>query len=202
MPISPSELFEQAGCRWTGAVPWRTRPRTNRPGVYVVSLSSDPTSASGLTVAPVNTQKVAVWIDRVPTFQLYGKRSPAAADVAAHMSEFWLAEESVVYIGKAGTSLANRVGQYYRTPLGDRKPHAGGHWIQTLDVLNNLTVHYGEVPDGDPEDIEALMMQVFMASASKHVLGSHPQPSLVLPFANLEGPGGRRSHGLSGTKLP
>lgn len=28
--------------------------------------------------------------------------------------------------------MRDRVGDYYRTPLGNRSPHAGGHWIRTL----------------------------------------------------------------------
>jgi hypothetical protein len=201
MPISPLELFERVGYRHTGSVPWHTSPKSSQPGVYAVSLSADPASAAGLNDAPINTNKVAAWIERVPTFQFDNFPSPAPEDVVARLSTFWLPDEAIVYIGKA-TTLSDRVSGYYKTPLGNRSPHAGGHWIKTLDVLNNLTVHYAEVKDGsDPEAIEYEMMRFFQDSVSLETRSRHPQPSLLLPFANLEGPGGRRSHGIRGAKL-
>lgn len=32
--------------------------------------------------------------------------------------------------------------QYYNTPLGARKPHAGGWPLKTLENLDELCVHY------------------------------------------------------------
>jgi hypothetical protein len=154
---------------------------------------------AGLTEAPIDPEKVAAWIARVPTLRLDGRR-PDAAAVVERLRSFWLPDESIVYIGKA-TSLASRVGQYYRTPVGEPRPHAGGHWLKTLADLGVLTVHYAEVQGSDPEDVEYDMMRAFMAGVSEGTRDRHPQPGLLLPFANLEGPGGRRHHGLSGTKL-
>ena len=64
------------------------------------------------------------------------------ASLTSRLSSMWLSSEPVVYVGLAGTSLAKRVGQYYRTPLGARSPHAGGcrsrpcpsstNWLFTL----------------------------------------------------------------------
>src|SRR5262245_51227108 len=69
------------------------------------------------------------WISRVPTMEL--DRSKATVlGVTARLSKFWLADESILYIGKA-TPLRSRIDAYYRTPLGDRGPHAGGHWLKT-----------------------------------------------------------------------
>lgn len=200
MPVSPKDLIERAGYRLTGSVPWGTRPRSSNGGVYVVSLSADAGSSAGLSSAPVSTAKVAAWIARLPAFQLDGQPTPLPDAVIARLVSFWLPDESILYIGKA-TSLANRVGQYFRTPLGDRSPHAGGHWIKTLDVLERTTIHYADVLDAAPDAVEAQMMGVFRDSVSPESMARHPQPALMIPFANLEGPGGRRAHGLAGTKL-
>jgi hypothetical protein len=148
----------------------------------------------------VSTAEVRRWVERLPGFTLAGHVSPDAEAVARHLAEWWLPDEAIAYIGKA-TNLANRVGQYYRTPLGDAKPHAGGHWIKTLSVLNQLTVHYAEVPDVAPETVEDRMLSLFMAGVSAETRARHPQSALPLPFANLEGPGGRRAHALRGTRL-
>lgn len=50
------------------------------------------------------------------------------------LATFWLPDEVVLYIGLAGASVRKRVRQYYRTPLGDKRPHAGGWWLKTLTV--------------------------------------------------------------------
>lgn len=66
---------------------------------------------------------------------------------------FWPGDEVVAYIGLAGTSLRKRVGRYYRTPLGARRPHAGGWWLKTLTVLDDLWVHYAATHDGGVAEV-------------------------------------------------
>jgi hypothetical protein len=115
----------------------------------------------------------------------------------ARLGLYWLPDEAIVYIGKA-TSLYSRVGGYYSTLLGDKRPHAGGHWIKTLTNLASLTVHYTEICDGrNPEDVEKAMMFAFAKGVVGTTKTNHPQPSLMIPFANLEIKGfGRRNHGI------
>jgi hypothetical protein len=114
------------------------------------------------------------------------------------MMAYWLPDESIIYIGKA-TTLGPRLGQYYSTPLGDKRPHAGGHWIKTLSNLNALTVHYSEIEEGhDPEQLERRMLVSFSKNVSAQSKALHPQPTLAIPFANLEIKGvGRRNHGIA-----
>lgn len=59
------------------------------------------------------------------------------------LGEYWHANEKIVYVGKA-KSLRRRLYQYYGTPLGSSRPHAGGYWIQTLKDLNKLNVCWFE----------------------------------------------------------
>lgn len=37
-----------------------------------------------------------------------------------------------VDIGQPRVTVARRLSDYYKTPLVDRRPRAGGHWIKTL----------------------------------------------------------------------
>ena len=115
------------------------------------------------------------------------------------LSEFWLSDESTLYIGKT-SSLRNRVRGYYKTPLGDRRPHAGGHWIKTLSLLSETFVYYAESPD--PEHAESRLIQAFVtrvSSSTKHRLRDAEHP---FPFANLEFPrGNRKDHGIAKSKL-
>jgi hypothetical protein len=125
---------------------------------------------------------------------------PTAAQLVDRLAIYWLPDEAIVYIGKA-TSLRGRVGGYYSTELGDKRPHAGGHWIKTLSNLASLTVHYAEICDGrDPEEVETDMLLAFVDGVSPKVKANHPQPDLAIPFANLEIKI-RRNHGIAKSVL-
>jgi hypothetical protein len=114
------------------------------------------------------------------------------------LAEFWLPDEVVVYVGLA-TSLRSRVGGYYRTPLGARRPHAGGHFLKTLSNLTDLFVHYA--PTDEPDDCEQKMLKRFCENVSAATKALLRDPNRPFPFANLEHPPGtRKLHGLTGTR--
>jgi hypothetical protein len=166
-----------------------------------VSLSQDPNRSVGLHAqAPIDRRLVQQWISRVPTFELDKSRATASG-VIERLSKFWLADESILYIGKA-TPLRSRINAYYRTPLGDRGPHAGGHWIKTLSILHKTFLHFAEV--ADCEKVEAELLQAFTRQISRVARQRVGEPPL--PFANLELPNGkqkqRKCHGLGKCKLP
>ena len=201
MPTSPSQLLGQVGCAITGSVSWGTKPASDEQGVYVVSLHGDPDKEDGLPEAPVSEATVAAWIERVPSLILDGGQ-PKPIDLMQRLARYWLPDEAIVYIGKA-TSLRKRLGQYYSTPLGDRRPHAGGHWIKTLTNLTSLTVHYAELDKvADPEAVEKQILLKFSQAVSRQTRAAHPQQDLTIPFANLEIKGvGRRNHGIRNAVL-
>jgi len=68
-------------------------------------------------------------------------------------------DETILYIGLAGTSLRTRVRDYYKTPLGARRPHAGGWFIKSLANVNDLLVHFA--PADDPCAAENAMLGSF-----------------------------------------
>lgn len=98
-------------------------------------------------------------------------------------------------IGKA-TSLADRVGQYYDTPLGHRSPRAGGAWLKTVAGLSELTVHWALSTTWALN--ETLLLAAFAQSVAP--LATYPDKDPVLPWANLEATidGRRRRHELRG----
>jgi hypothetical protein len=56
------------------------------------------------------------------------------------------------------------VGDYYKTPLGARRPHAGGWPLKTLSILSELCVHYA--PCADPNAAELTMLDAFIGGVS------------------------------------
>lgn len=193
MPISPSELLVAVGRQVHGVVRWGTPIPSGAPGVYVISLSADPSSMSGvMKEAPIDPVLVAGWIERVPTFQLDGEDEPSVAAVVACLKEFWLPDETVVYIGKA-THLRSRLRQFVGHRLGDRKPHAGGHWLKTLSNLADLHLVYCECGTVDEaEQLENLAIESFCRQVSESSKSRLPNPSCPIPFANREYPQGTR----------
>lgn len=198
MPSSVSELFAAAGEKSPQHVAWGVLPELDRPGVYVLSLEPDadgPVRAD--TECHVDDEALERWLQVRPELRLDGHR-PSASELAGRLRGFWLPDEVVVYIGLAGTSVRRRVGQYYRTPLGARRPHAGGHFIKTLENVASLWVHYAAV--NDPEAAERAMLAAFVAGASGRARSVLLDPTLPIPFANLEFPRGRRKrHGVTGS---
>ena len=92
--------------------------------------------------------------------------------------------EAVLCDGKAGTRVRSRVGQYDRTRLGARSPHAGGWPLKTLASLGRLQVHTARCDD--PGKAEAAILAAFMCAVSEHVGPNLRDPSMPLPFANPE----------------
>lgn len=200
MPSTVSDLLDAASLRLTGVVPWLKAVPSRAPGVYILSLSPDSDRNSRvLETAPIDCDAVSQWISRVPMLELDGRPRPSPDALTRRLSEFWLSDESTLYIGKA-SSLRNRVRGYYKTPLGDRRPHAGGHWIKTLSILSETFVYYAE--SSDPEEAESRLIRAFItwiSSKTKHSLRDAEHP---LPFANLEFPkGNRKNHGIAKSKL-
>lgn len=190
---SPALLVRAAGLELGDCVPWGTPPSSRVPGIYIVSTAEDPAEAVGWAGAPVSTERTAAWLAACPRMSLAGS-SPTPETLAAHLARWWL-PVSVLYIGLTTQPLRSRVVQYYKTPLGAEKPHAGGNWIQTLapNVLDACWVHLAELVDGEPsavkervEEAEEAALGSFLADGERVRPPGHPEPDLPLPFANLQ----------------
>jgi len=199
MPSSVAELFNSANITRQGAVPWDDPVPIKSPGVYVVSMSENPGSLGGASPeAPLQLEAIEKWLEKVPLIELDGQLNPSPRGIFSRLQSFWLPDENIVYIGKA-TRLRQRVRQYYKTPLGDRRPHAGGHWIKTLSTLSLAFVHYGEADS--PSQIESEMLQSFVNGVSDNSRKNLRDPQCPFPFANLEFPQGtRKVHGIRNAK--
>jgi hypothetical protein len=183
-------MLAAAGLVANGPFPWGAAVTPDAPGVYVVETSE------AHAVAPIDIGTVAAWIGRVPTLMVDGRR-PTPGDLAERLREFWIPTDRVVYIGLAGTSVRRRIRAFGRTPLGDPRPHAGGHWIKTLSCLNDLLIWTAAT--SEPERYEDALLTAFQRRNA-----SAESPSkLVLPFANRQSAAGvRKQHGISGSTLP
>lgn len=201
MPTSVASAFKGAGLRAQGVVQWRSPVPVAAPGVYIVALTAeadDITATRGR--CPISQDAVSGLLDLRPELRVDGSR-PDAVALASRLASCWLPDEVIVYIGLAGTSLTTRVAQYYATPLGARRPHAGGWPLKTLSVLDRLWVHYSACDDTD--GAERAMVDAFIGGVSASSRASLCDPQVPLPFANLQVPRGpRKQHGITGAREP
>lgn len=198
VPTTIKELFSAAGLVPHGAVQWGTPPATSQPGVYAVSLG-ETTEAIGPTLAhaPLDRSVFETWLRVRPELTLDGAR-PTVDQLMKRVAGFWLPDETIVYVGLA-TTLSSRVGDYYRTPIGARRPHAGGCFLKLLAILDQLSVHFA--PCGTPAAAEDAMLSAFCANVSAAARSALVDPAHPFPFANLQWPPGvRKAHGLRGVR--
>lgn len=202
VPTTVSSLLDSVGLQVMGCSKWNQRVESTEEGVYVVSISDDPNQIKCCDVAPISHDVVEKWINRVSTFTLDGMK-PTTEKVVGRLSKFWLPDETILYIGKAGKSLRERVRDYYRTELGNRRPHAGGHWLKTLSILDELTIFWCEC--NDSEQYESKLIELFVKGVSQKTRAALMDSTNLFPFANLEHQIGarkiRKKHGLRGTTI-
>jgi len=194
---SVAALMAVGGVHQIDVVRWGEPIPLDVPGVYVVALTRDASRcAKTLPFAPLGDRALTRLLQQRPGLRIDGKR-PNIDELRDRIGSFWLRDQTVLYVGKAGTSVRTRVGQYYTTPLGARSPHAGGWFLKTLATLDQTFVHFGAVEN--PESAEHRMLEAFVASIDPAIHKRLPDPELPLPFANLQLPGGRRKrHGITG----
>ncbi len=194
MPSVVRELFAAARLAPEGVVPWGVVPPVSGSGVYVVALTDSVDSLdSALSAPPLDPAAFARWLEIVPGLTLDGTAA-IPTKLIDRISRFWLPDEVVVYIGMA-TSLPSRVGDYFATPIGARRPHAGGYFLKLLKNLRDLYVHYARCER--PAQAEDAMLGAFCRSVSDTARRSLLDPAHPFPFANLEWPRGtRKAHGL------
>lgn len=189
--LNAGALVQHPAVRWGEPIPCR------RPGIYIVSLSSYCDRNTHLMESPpIDRDAVVEWLERVPEFKLDGERHPSPDAVVARLGEFWLPDESVLYIGQTSDALRKRVGQFNRHILGARGPPKGGQWLKTLSVMNETFVHYAE--SRNPKRTEDRLIGEFVrriSASTRLLLRDNARP---FPFGNLEYPKGtRKRHGIS-----
>jgi hypothetical protein len=198
VPSPVRRLFALADLEPDGCVRWGERVSEQRRGIYAVAMTDDAGAIKALAAPPISTEAVEELLTVRPELTVDGAR-PTVDELVARLASFWLPDETVVYLGLAGTSLRTRIRDYYKTPLGARRPHAGGWFLKTLANIDELFVHYAQADA--PNAAEDAMLRAFYGGVSPTTLDKLRDPSHPFPFANLEWPPGvRKAHGIKGAR--
>ena len=192
-PASAAALLRAIGLRPDGPVMWGRPLTTRSPGLYLVELA-DPMPAPRIELA-----RVGSWIQRVPQIHLDGVR-PTSKALASRLGALWLPTSVVLYAGATAGSLGGRVLALAHHVIGDRRPHADGHWLHLLTGIERTRIWFAET-DAPEESLDALL-DAFAATVPALPPG-RPAGALILPWANLRRPTGERQvSGISGSILP
>src|SRR5262245_45410599 len=193
-PLTAAALLRSVGLLADGPAVWGRPFAAGGPGVFVLEL------AAPLATAPVELTRVGKWIEKLPAFRIDG-REPSSRAVLARISSFWIASTTVLYIGSSTSNIAGRVAAIEATPLGDRKPYAGGTWLKALTGLERTRIWWART-DAVEEYEDALFGSFAEAVPAEDRARLH-DPAVVLPFANLRSTAGdRKAHGLTGYLVP
>jgi hypothetical protein len=200
MPSSVLDLLSAAGADWHSSSRWGSRPVLEKPGLYLVTTSSDAEATEGSDVCHVSPRRIEELLARRPEMTVAGQTTDSSLLDGALRAMFPVGE-TILYVGLAGSSVAHRVGQYYSTRIGARAPHAGGWPLKMLADLHHLHVHVAAA--SDPGSAEEAALRAFMAGVTDRARSRLCDPALPLPFANLELTKGlRKRHGIAGAKEP
>lgn len=193
-PIPAATLLREVGLFVDGPVPWGRPVGARGRGVFVVE------AAGPRTTAPIELTTVGKWIERVPELRLDGER-PTSRALARRLGSFWLPGQVVLYVGATTSSIGAKVAAIARTPLGDRRPSAAGYWLHLLTTLPQTRVWWAATDA--VEEYEDALLAAFTEGVPADEAATLPEPSLVLPWANLRKPTGeRRATGITEPLLP
>ena len=185
-PVAGSELMRSLGLEVDGPAVWGSPAPGRGPGLFIVEL------AAPLDEAPIDTEAVRRWLDRVPALRVEGER-PTTHQLARRLAEFWLPAEQILYVGRSRKTVASRVAAMYATPLGDDKPNPGGYWLKALYGMSKARLWWATT-DAHEEYEDELLNQLAGLFAIDDATRSR---TLGLPFGNLITSDGRaKVHGL------
>lgn len=105
LALKVSQVFTAADLTPRGPLAWGTLPDERGPGVYVVSLVTDPNACSNI---------------------------PAVKDLPESDRQRWLHGQAVVYIERTRRQLHRRLTEFYRHTYGKGAPHRGGQAVKLL----------------------------------------------------------------------
>ena len=192
-PRSAVALIRSLDLLPDGPIVWGQSVPSRSPGIFLVEVPARTDEA------PIDIVAVRDWLERVPGLMLDGER-PTATQLAARLASFWIPEQTVVYVGRTSKSLAARVSSLLHTPLGDRKPHPGGHWLWTLRDLPKLRIWWAETTA--PEEYEDGLASAIAADVDASVAAVLAEFGPILPWANMSSATGEAKRtGITGAQL-
>ena len=185
-PTAGSELMRSLGLDVDGPAVWGSPANGRAPGLFIVEM------AAPVDEAPIDTEAVRRWLERVPALKVNGER-PTTHQLARRLAEFWLPGEQILYVGRSRKTVAARVAAMYATQLGDDKPNPGGYWLKALYGMSKARIWWASTDAHEEYEDEMLNQLAGLFDIDDETRAR----TLGLPFGNLITSDGRaKTHGL------
>lgn len=184
--LTVNDLFKKVGLTPSAPVKWGDTIPIKGNGVYVVSLSDNPSkNKNNFPLFEISKDVFNNWRKLSPEVNVNGVLSKAV--IEEELNRFWKAGQNILYIGEStseSNGLAKRLNQFYIHKVGWKGPHTGGYWIKLLSELENLYVYYAVCPN--PRDTEFKMLMYFIEQTASRSFYELDELGKHLPFANLK----------------
>ena len=196
MPTTIQQLETTFDLKYIKSIKWKASFKESSNGIYIISINQNkdylPNQNNSVSF---NEKQLNIWFENAPHLLLNGKKA-ITDDIKKQLEAFWLADESILYIGKAEKqSLSDRISQFYNHKVGKKGPHKGGYWLKLLNNLDELYIHLYST--NDSHIIEEKLLTHFIENVSELSKEKLIEKKLFLPFANLQlSSGVIKCHGL------
>ena len=132
MPTTVNQLSDSYNLPLAKRVKWDERISTQDEGIYIVSLSEESGRNNGiLKNPPISRDIIRKWIKKVDGFEIDKINTFDTGKVIERLSQFWLPDENILYIGKAprrssGKGLGTASGNIIKQSMGKKDLTLGG----------------------------------------------------------------------------
>ena len=163
---------------------WGEGIESTSRGVYIISTSKDILALEPyFEAAPFNNASILNWIEKDDKLKIDGK--PATLlNIKEKLESFWLADETILYIGKSNSKMGIRqhLSRIYNLGLGNEHRITTASWVKTLNILNDLYVHY--ISCNHPDEKKLELISTFNLQLSKKSKKKLKSKAYENPFAN------------------
>ena len=121
MPTTINEMLKAFQLPQAKGVQWGEPITCQDEGIYIVSLSNNPNANDGIMKeAPISKPVIQKWLQKVDGFELDKKHTDDPDEIINRLSQFWLPDENIIYIGKAPKrknkqGIGKGVNEFYKT---------------------------------------------------------------------------------------
>jgi hypothetical protein len=112
MPTSISNLLDTVGLKVDGQIEWGKECHFSKCGIYIIAITDEADSLVFRDDPPFSKAKIEEWIHHNQNAGkplLIDKAIADTEKIIARLKGFWIPDETILYIGKAGPSKTRTI---------------------------------------------------------------------------------------------
>src|SRR5690606_3794337 len=166
---------------------WNEKILEDYNGVYVISLSENPTSNEYSNYQfDICEETFEYWKTQALNLMIGETKVNNASQIKEYLSDFWQ-DENILYIGQSSSitnKLNKRIKQFYQHKVGQKGPHTGGYWLKLLKEINSLNIYTAK--SENPIETEFKLLLKFAELKADKPIFEIENVANYFPYANLK----------------